>query len=183
MDADTFASLLTELRACDEAKVFASGKSLQEAWDRCENPSWLFWLGFRVCRRPGWVDDKALILAACDCAETAFPFVTDPLHRPQKCVEVTRRYVAGNATRDELLEARSAAYAATDAAYAAAAATAYAAADAAADAADAAAADAATADAAAYAAAYAAAARKDANRKLCDLIRKRIPVPFTPVIS
>ena len=49
------------------------------------------------------------------CAEEVLPifekrFPDDT--RPRKCIEVTRDFLKGNATRDELLKARSAAYAA-----------------------------------------------------------------------
>jgi hypothetical protein len=115
--------------------------------------------------------ERTMRLFACDCAEHVLPIFEERRPgdgRPRRAVEVARRYADGEATIQELREARAdadaAAYAA--AAYAAAAYAAAHAADAAAYAADAAeaAADAAayTADAAAHAAAEAAAAAADA---------------------
>ena len=88
---------------------------------------------------------------ACDCAEHVLPIFDKKRpedQRPRKCIEVSRKFINGEATADELDKARRAAYAAyavDAAAYAV---------DAAADAAAAAgyAVDADAADAAAYAA-------------------------------
>jgi hypothetical protein len=157
--------------ACGEARrwVAKSKGTPAQLWKKCQRADWMLWLAAQV-----GVDRKLLVLAACDCAETA------PKHKDVpaavEAVRVARAWCEGKATIDEVRNARDKAWraaAAADAAaaYAAAAdaADAYAAADAAADAADAA--DAAyAADAAAYAAAYA-----KALASMATIVRKRIP--------
>ncbi len=181
---------LRTLRACKNAVDWLKSSdydSLQSAWNACERPDWMLWLLYRL-----GADRKLMVTLACDCAETALPiwhkrYPKDD--RPAHCIAVTRRWVLGTATIEEVREARrecfAAAYADADAADADATA-AYADADAAvaaaADAAYAAYADAAAAVAAAVAdAAYAyaadAAARKKANRRMSSLIRKRVSNP------
>ena len=129
------------------------------------------------------IDSKLLILAACDCAETAWRYCDgETLQAAMLAVHVTREYCAGRADLEDVRAARSAAAAAyaNAAAYAAAASASAAATAAAAYAvAYAAAAAAAAAYAAAYAVAYAVAAdagtREKAKAECCALIRERIP--------
>jgi hypothetical protein len=110
----------------------------------------------RLIRATAWNEQTARLFAA-DCAEHVLHLWTkrypnDP--RVADCIAEVRRFANGEATLDEMRQARSAAYAAFDAAaYAAYDAAAY---DAAAYAAVYAAYDAAAYDAAAYAAVYAA---------------------------
>ena len=195
MNAKQFAALLVELKACSEAREWASGKSLAAVWKTCKRGDWLLWLCGKMADKPNWPTRKEVVLAACDCAELALKYVPEGEEHPRKCIEATRAWASGNATLDEVRTVRRfrlyAAYAAADAAaYAAADAAADAAyaadaADAAADAAYAAAdaADAADAACAAYAAyaaagAYAAAdaARTKTLAKCAVLVRKRLKV-------
>ena len=187
----TFAQSLRDMRACSPALAWVGDKGLTEAWNTCTEPSWMTWL---VGRLP--IDSKLLILAACDCAETAWRYCDgETLQAAMLAVHVTREYCAGRADLEDVRAARSAAAYAKEAAYANAAAyaVANAAANAAASAAAAAyavaysaAAAAAYANAAAYAAyaayavAYAANAanagtREKAKAECCALIRERIP--------
>ena len=186
MNAQEFAQLLRKLGACEAARAWAKGKSLAEVWEQCERGDWLLWLCARMLGKEGWPTHPQIILAACDCAETALKYVKLGEERPRIAIETARRFAAGSATINEVRTAAYAAYAAyADAAYAAYAA--YAAAAYAADAAYAAyayAADAAYAAAAyaadaAYAAAYAAdaAARKKSQTQCADLVRARLTIP------
>ena len=151
--------------ACGEALAWLKTQDdPKHAWQTCERPDWMIWLAGRRN-----IDRKVLVKIACDCARTALRFVPEGEDRPRLAIETTERWIVGEATIEEVRSARNAA---ADAAYAAYAyAAAYAAADAAyaADAADAAYA----ADAAAYAA-DAADARKEANIKMCSIVRQRI---------
>jgi hypothetical protein len=99
----------------------------------------------RLVRKVGVLTRRLLVEWACDCADRALSRIENPDPRSTAAIEVTRKWLAGAATIEEV---RAAAYAAADAAAAA-----YAAASAAASAAAYAAAAAA---AAAYRAAYAA---------------------------
>jgi hypothetical protein len=174
--------------ACiDARKWLRSQESAEKAWHSCERGDWLLWIAARLL-----TDDagrKLVVLAACDCAETALVHVPAGEERPRLCIDAVRAWTRGEATIEEVRDRRGAAYAAY-AAYAAApdepaatSAAAYAAyaayaADAAyaAYAAYAAAYAADAADAAAYAAdaADAAAARKAHLAKLAGVVRTRI---------
>ena len=175
----TFAAQLKSLSACDEAVRWVADRDLESAWAQCEQGDWMLWLAAKAN-----IDRKLLVQAACDCAETAWPYckLEETLQAAMLCVHVTREWCEGRTDIEDVREARYAAYAA-----AAAAAAAYAA-DYAADADAAAYAAAYAAAAAAYAAAYAvnaadyaadaadAAARAKTLAKCADLVRARIPV-------
>ena len=177
MNTTQFQKLLRDLRACSDARAWAKGKDLHEAWTTCERADWLLWLASQMADKPGWPTRKEIVLAACACAETALKYVKPGEDRPRIAIETARAWVRGEASIEDVRLARENAYAA----YAAAGAAAYAAAAAAyayaaayaADAADAyaAAADAAAAyayAAAADAAAYAYAARRAAYQRHAD---------------
>ena len=152
-----FTEKLESMHACSEAVEWVAHRGIVKAWRECPRGDWMLWLAGRLD-----IDRKLLVMAACDCAETALQYVPDGEDRPAKCIQVTRNWCEGTATIEDVRAARGDA----DAAYAAAAdAAAYAAAYAAA---------AAYADA--YAAAYAANARSDALLTCADLVRKSIPV-------
>ena len=164
LNAEDFASLLASdrLDACNQAREWAEGKSLDEVWKTCHRGDWMLWLAARY----GDVPLKTIVAIACDAVEPTLAFTTDPL--PTQTIAVVRRWLKDEATIEEVraasdaanAAANAAAKAAADAAAYAANAAAYAAnaaADAAADAANAA------ADAAADAADYAAYAAKAAD--------------------
>ena len=169
-----FTDKLNKMAACYEAVKWVNKRGLRTAWRDCKRADWMLWLAGRL-----EIDRKLLVLAACDCAETALQYVPEGEDRPAKAIQTSRNWCNGTATEQECRDAAyaaaaaDAAYAAADAAYAAAYAAydaayaaAYAAADAAYDAAYAADAD----------AAYAAyAARKDTEQICADLVRARIP--------
>ena len=162
--------LLKRLSACREATEWYNGRDSKAAWAECERGDWMLWIAVRL-----GVDRKLIVLATCDCAETALKHIPSGEERTRIALETARAWTRGEATIEQV---RAAADAAADAAaYAAAADTAaYAAADAAAY--SAAAAAAAAADAAyAYAAAAAAAAyaRRESLRNSAELVRKQIP--------
>src|SRR5262245_35150456 len=133
MDAEQFQEKLESLKACSDARNWAKGKSLTEAWDQCENPRWMLWLLGKTKK-----SRKVVVTIAVEFAESVahhaakYPAVAE-------CIAVTKKWIAGDATIEEVRKARAAAAAAYAAAYAAAAAAAaaaaYAAAAAAADAA------------------------------------------------
>ena len=169
-------AFLTARSACRDAMDWLGNRDSDQMWADCQRSDWLLWWAGQTVPR------QDLVLAACDCAETALQFVPAGEHRPALAIETARRWAQGEATLEEV-----AAYAADAAAYAAHAA------DAAPYAADAAvyaaraAADAAYADeAAAYAAraagraAYEAAAAVSASYSaayaaMLQLIRQRWP--------
>ena len=152
---------LETLRACKEAVVWASQyPSLAEAWAVCERGDWMLWL---VARTMGNKLRSTLVLAACECARLALPYVADGERRPLEAIETAEKWARGEAgiTIERVRSAAADAYAADAyAAYAAYAAAyaAYAAAY------------------AAYTAAYAADAADDAGmetlNKCAAIVRK-----------
>ena len=158
---------LRRLGACSDARAWAKDQvSFPAAWIACDRGDWLLWIAARVITDPA--DRMLVVLAACDCAETALVHVPADEERPRRCIETVRAWTRGEATIEQVREGR-------DAAYAAAAAVAYAYADAAYAAAYAAA-DAAYVYAAAYAADAADAARTAHLKKLADIVRARVPL-------
>ena len=162
---------LLELKACEEARIWAQGKTWKEIFETCHRGDWLLWL-FKKTIPDDEEHLKLLTRAKAHCALTVRHLMKD--QRSITACEVALKFADGEATRDELRTAAAAAYAAaaaadTDAAYAAA----YAAdTDAAIDAAD------------AYAATYAAYAATDTDvasktknqKETADICRKYLPI-------
>jgi Fe-S cluster biosynthesis and repair protein YggX len=139
---------LLELRACDEARIWAQGKTWKKIFETCHRGDWLLWL-FKKTMPDDEEHLKLLTRAKAHCALTVRHLMKD--QRSITACEVALKFADGKATRDELKAARTAAAAAADAAYAAAA-----------DAAD---------------AAYAAVASKTKNQKeTADICRKYLPI-------
>jgi hypothetical protein len=150
----------------------------------------MFWIAAKL-----GVDRRLIVLAACDCARLALPYVPVSEERPRLAIETAEAWTLGEATLEEARTARDAAAAYADAAASAghaAASAGHAAASAGYAAASAgyAAASAASAGHAADAASYAAydasyavsasassasSALQRARMECCSLIRVRIP--------
>ena len=108
--------LLRKLNACDDARIWASGKSWKEIYDTCHRGDWLLWL-FRKTNG----DKRLLTLAKGHCANTVRHLMKD--ERSIKAVDAAIAYGEGIIGDDELAAAYAAAAASADAAaYAAAAA-------------------------------------------------------------
>ena len=115
MKAKELSHLLKSLRACSEAKEWSKGKTLQDVWKTCERGNWLLWLCGHMSDKPGWPTRKEVVLATCDCAETALKYVKEGEDRPRKCIETVRAWAAGTATLDEVRTAQRDANAAASA--------------------------------------------------------------------
>lgn len=150
MKHDDVKDLLRKHNACDEAKRWVGKRDMtsRKLWAECENASWMLWLAARL-----GVDRKTIVRVACSVAREALKYVPAYVpageDRPRICIETTERWTRGEATIDEVRQAK---YSARSDAYAAAA---YA------------------ADAAAFAAAYAARAR---NRVLSDFAERVVHI-------
>lgn len=164
--------------ACADGFREASTKTSQEWYDTTERSDWVIWV-LRKC--PQYKDNKNLwVRIAINCAKEVIHLSKDPQNRPQKAIEAAEAYLLNPCEETKTL-ARHAADAAADAAsiYATAYtddAYAYAAAYAASAAASAAATATAADAAAIYATAYTTAARSSMRKKLCEVIRKEIPI-------
>ena len=145
LTASDFEQLLKDLNACNEARLWAKGKTAIEVINDCYRGDWLLWLYKRINHN----DIRNLTLAKGHCANTVIHLMKD--ERSKAAVDAAIKF--GNNEID--IEQLNAAYAVADASAYAANASAYAAADASANATYASAY--AAADASAYAAADAAA--------------------------
>ena len=158
--------LLNKLNACQDAKLWAAGKTLSQAWQECQRADWMLWLLGR-----SQIDKKTIATIAVEFAEQCsvnakeYPAVAE-------CITTVKKYLSGQATQEELAAAESSAWSSVLAAESAAELAARAAAWAAAWAAWAArAADSAESAESAALAALAAGAAWLAN---CEIIRKHV---------
>ncbi len=154
MNNQQLVEFLQKNHACTPSLEWLKSRTLAEAWEQCERGDWLLWLAAKA-----GVDRKRLVMAACACARLALVHVPAGEQRPRIAIETAEAWCRGEATIEQVKEARrNAADAAADAADAYAAyAAAYAAYAAAA------------ADAAAYA--YYAAARTRTLQEAAELVR------------
>jgi hypothetical protein len=111
----TLQELLIELNACEDARVWAADKSIEQVITECHRGDWLLWLASKV-----EMDFQTITLAKGLCANTVRHLMKDECSI--KAVDVAIAFGRGEATRKELNAAYVYAYAA--AAYAAAAAAA-----------------------------------------------------------
>jgi len=105
-------ALLTRLGACHEAREWAAGKTLKQAWNECHRGDWLLWLAGMLD-----IDRKVLVQATCACARLALPHVPAGELRPLKSIEAAEAWTRGEA----MIEDVRAAVVAVDAAWARAA--------------------------------------------------------------
>lgn len=88
MNAEEFRRFLVFAGACSDALDWSKDMSLEEAWNKCLNPTWMIWLG--ACIRYGTDDGrifpkmqallfernrgtKTWLLDACEEIRQAFP--------------------------------------------------------------------------------------------------------------
>lgn len=99
-------SRLEVLPACAEARAWAAGTpgTPEELWATCPRGDWLLWLAASA-----GVDRCVVVLAACDCTETAAPHLTDTTRGPAlAALEVTRKWARGEATQRDVRNANAA---------------------------------------------------------------------------
>src|SRR3990167_7313767 len=108
--------ILTRYNACDTwpsdalpwARKRKNQRALKAAWNECHRGDWLLWIIPRI-----GVDHKLVVLAACACARLALKYVplrildrsrdtTQPLHT----IETTEAWCRGEATIEQVREAR-----------------------------------------------------------------------------
>lgn len=90
--------LLVRLGACIEARTWAEGISLAEAWATCPRGDWML----QLLARYGDIPRKTLVAIACDCAEPALVFLPPQEERPAECVATVRRWLRNEATLEEV---------------------------------------------------------------------------------
>ena len=105
----TFKEELQRLHACSEAVEWVGDRTLEQAWNECERGDWMLW--FAQMKR---VDMRKMTLAKARCVRLVMHLMKD--ERSRNAVEVAERFGLGKATREELEEARTAAFDAASAA-------------------------------------------------------------------
>lgn len=106
MNRDDLLRRLAVLPACAEARAWAADTpgTPAELWAACTRGDWLLWVAMRA-----GVDRRVVVLAACDCAETAAPHLTDSARGPAlAALEVARRWARGGATQQDVRNANAA---------------------------------------------------------------------------
>ena len=120
----TLAEVLRTLRACPESVQWAEryGSDWAGALAECPRRYWLFWLYAELEVRR-FAAREPLVLCAAACARAALHRLPPGEERPLRAIEVAEAWGRGEATLNEVSEARDAAFAVTsDAAFSAAAA-------------------------------------------------------------
>ena len=97
--------LLNKLNACQEAKLWAAGKTLSQAWQECQRADWMLWL---LGRSP--INKKIIATIAVEFAETCVHNAKD-YPAVAECITTVKKYLSGQATQEELAAAESAALA------------------------------------------------------------------------
>lgn len=99
------------LGACEEAVIWAKGKTLQEAWTQCKRGDWMFWLMAKRCPNNDATHRK-LVLVACAIARTTLHLGPKNDPRPEAAIRVAERWGRGD---DVSLEDRQRAWASAEA--------------------------------------------------------------------
>lgn len=120
----TFDELLIDLHACEEAKAWAQGMTIEQVVASVERGDWLLWLAKKID-----IPKRPLTLAKARCAKTVIHLMKD--ERSINAVNLAEEYgLSDEVSEDDLRKAAAyavtyAPYFAAAAAYAAAAYTAY----------------------------------------------------------
>ena len=106
----TLKNWLEEHGACEDGSRWAlrtGCETIEEIWLRDDlKPVWRIW----IATRNGMVSDRVLRKFACACVRQVWHLLTD--ERSRNAVEVAERFADGNATKEELKQAKHAAWAA-----------------------------------------------------------------------
>lgn len=111
----SFKELLIELDACNDSKVWAQEKKIEEVVSICHRGDWLLWLAKKID-----LPLNKLTLAKARCAKTVIHLMKD--RRSIKAVHIAESFGLDECTLEKLNAADYAAYAASYAAAAYAAA-------------------------------------------------------------
>lgn len=84
---------LRKNNACSRAVEWLGDRDLRTAWKECERGDWMLWLAGRAP-----VDRKALVKAACECAELVLPIYEKryPKDTPRRAAEVLHHEQRGS---------------------------------------------------------------------------------------
>lgn len=102
-----YVKILAGLNACRNALDWAkyTPGTPEHLWNICPHGDWLIWIAARIR-----VDTRLVILAGCDCAETALQYIPGRETRPAQTIQVARAWCRGEATTSDLSNAVDTAY-------------------------------------------------------------------------
>jgi hypothetical protein len=93
---------LESLNACTDAMTWARTQpDAKTAWTTCQDGRWMLWISSRLGLRL-----RLVASAACKCARLPLRYVPPGEDRPLKAIETTERWTRGEATIEEVREAR-----------------------------------------------------------------------------
>ncbi len=78
----------------ENAAIWGKGRALLEAWEQCENGTWMV----SLCAR---IDPSRVVLAACACVRDALGAEPSTERRARRAIEVAEARCRGEATEDE----------------------------------------------------------------------------------
>jgi hypothetical protein len=109
-EAKALLEFLKQHNACSDATDWVTAhqdRSFAKLWASCDRGDWLLWLAAKA-----GAERKAIVLAACDCAELALRFIPKGEDRPRLAIEAARAWTRGEATIAVVRSAESSAWAA-----------------------------------------------------------------------
>jgi hypothetical protein len=89
MEAKEFSTYLVKIGACQDARLWARGKTAREAWDTTDRPDWLLWWAGHM-KNP---DTLGIVSCACQSAGLCLHQVQDGELRPLQAIEAAEYYV------------------------------------------------------------------------------------------
>lgn len=105
MNNKTFLKLLNKFGACSGGVSFVNGYTAKQAYEACENASHMLW-----CLHKLGLDRKTMVTLACKCGRLSLKYTKDK--RVEVCYETVEAWTRGEATIEQVREARSSADAA-----------------------------------------------------------------------
>ena len=101
MDNAKLKAWLRSLGACCESLEWIGDRDLVTAWTECPRGDWLLWLAAKV-----GIDRRRLVMTACATAREAMQFVPAGEDRPRIAIETAEAWCRGEATIEQVREAR-----------------------------------------------------------------------------
>jgi hypothetical protein len=103
MNNQKFLNLIKKFKPCDAAIDWIKSlpeSSLEEIWEACERPDWLYWLVDQV-----QIEKKLIVLSACEIARTVLYLIPKEELRPLKAIEAAEGWCRGEVSIDQAVEA------------------------------------------------------------------------------
>jgi hypothetical protein len=108
----SFEQQLIEMDAHQEVIDWVEDRTLEQAWNDCNRGDWMLWLLEKMEGKEGWLDEKEIMVLGCWCARRTLKYVPEEETRPLKAIEAKEAWTRGEITREEMVLASDAAWAA-----------------------------------------------------------------------